>query len=1146
MRWLVRCLCSVVGIGIACSGISVALAQRDLKDIPNPDPELERKTFIVADGFEVNLYAADPRIAKPIQMNFDAQGRLWIASSSIYPQIQPGQAATDKILVIEDKDHDGVADETRVFVDGLLIPTGVEPGDGGAYVANSTELVHFKDTDGDGKADERRVMLSGFGTEDTHHIVHTFRWGMDGQLYFNQSIYIHSHIETPHGVRRLNGGGIWQFRPETMELSILMRGLVNTWGHQQDSWGQSFATDGAGGEGINYIIPGASYFTAVGAPRIVKGLNPGSPKDCGLEIVGGRHLPDDWQGNIITNDFRGHRVCRYVISDDASGFAAREQTELIKSSHVAFRPIDVKMGPDGAIYIADWYNPIIQHGEVDFRDPRRDLVHGRIWRVTAKGRPLAPRPKLVDAPVKDLLAGLASPEPFTRHHAKLQLKSRGAAVLPELADWIKRLDPKDPGFEHLRLEGLWAYQSLEVVEPELLAAVFHSTDPRARAAAVRIVPQWSNRIPDSINLLAPRVVDEHPRVRLEAVRALAAYPSIKAIELAMSALDFPIDKNIDYALWLTARDLQPVWLPKLQAGELDFGGNVRHLTFVLQAAGSPAVVKPLLTSLKQGQIQGDKEAAVLKLVAALGDAQDLEVVFENAVTKKSAAYLALLESASRLRNLKPAGDLSPLAELLKSADETVRASAARLAGLWKQETLRAELLGLFSSIDDPAISNSVRKAAVEGLVALGGNASKQAFATYVQKNHPLDLRIQALAALAVLDTPAAASLSVDVLTSTAGKADPAPIFNAFLEQKNGAAQLAAALTGKPLPEDVAKLGIRTIRNSIREEPVLLDALVKSGKVQTGIRSLNPAEMQQLVADVSKLGDPARGEALFRRQDLSCFKCHAIGGAGGSVGPDLVSIGASAQPDYLVDSLLNPTKQIKEGYQTLVVVTDQGKIYTGIKVTETDQDLVLKTISGEEIAIPLKSIEEKGNGGSLMPAGLTDVLTRGELLDLTRFLSELGKIGPYAVGKSRVVRRWQMLTSTIPEPPMLTSTKSLNDILKQPNLNWRPTYSVVSGVLPVSDLIKLQTAGSPASSVVRVDLEVGTAGDVQFQINSVEGLQVWLDGVPTPVQTNLAANLTAGSHQLIFAIDHGKRQLPLRVELLDVAGSAAQVQIVTGK
>ena len=166
---------------------------------------------------------------KPSQINFDPQGRLWVASSEVYPQIKPGEKANDKIVILEDTTGAGKADKTTVFADGLLIPTGVEPGDGGAYVANSTELVHLSASKPGEKADRRRVVLSGFGTEDTHHILHTFRWGPDGCLYFNQSVYIHSHLETPHGVKHLNAGGIWRLRPETMGLDVFVHGFWNTW-----------------------------------------------------------------------------------------------------------------------------------------------------------------------------------------------------------------------------------------------------------------------------------------------------------------------------------------------------------------------------------------------------------------------------------------------------------------------------------------------------------------------------------------------------------------------------------------------------------------------------------------------------------------------------------------------------------------------------------------------------------------------------------------------------------------------------------------------------------------------------------------------------------------------------------------------------
>ncbi|MCA9045948.1 MAG: sorbosone dehydrogenase, partial [Planctomycetaceae bacterium] len=312
-------------LGLLVAWTSPLFAQRDLKVIPPPDPALEQETFILPEGFEVNLFAADPQIAKPIQMNFDARGRLWIASSSVYPQIEPGAEANDRILILNDEDGDGVSDSTKVFATGLLIPTGVEPGDGGAYVAASTELLHFVDLDGDDVADERRIVLSGFGTEDTHHILHTLRWGPEQRLYMSQSIYIHSHIETPWGIKRLNAGGIWQFRPETLELDVFARGWVNSWGTHFTKYGTTFATDGAGGEGINYAVPGASYATAYNAARILPGLNPGSPKHCGLEIVGSPNLPEEWQENFITNDFRGHRVCRFILEEDGSGFVSREQ-----------------------------------------------------------------------------------------------------------------------------------------------------------------------------------------------------------------------------------------------------------------------------------------------------------------------------------------------------------------------------------------------------------------------------------------------------------------------------------------------------------------------------------------------------------------------------------------------------------------------------------------------------------------------------------------------------------------------------------------------------------------------------------------------------------------------------------------------------
>jgi putative heme-binding domain-containing protein len=1133
-------------LALLTTGLPVR-AQPDAK-VPDPDPEIERRSFQVAEGFEVNLFAADPLLAKPIQMNFDARGRLWVACSEVYPQIKPGQKANDKIIILEDRAGTGRADTTTVFADGLLIPTGVEPGDGGAYVADSTDLLHLADTGG-GKAGRRRVLLSGFGTEDTHHILHTLRWGPDGMLYFNQSVYIHSHIETPHGVRRLGGGGIWQFRPETLRLEVCARGFWNPWGHHFDRWGQSFATDGANGEGVNYLIPGAAYAATPGESRVMQGLNPGSPKHCGLEIVSGRHLPDDWQGNVLTNDFRGHRVCRFVLREDGSGYASQEKAELIKTTHPAFRPVDIKMGPDGAIYIADWYNPIIQHGEVDFRDPRRDLTHGRIWRVTAKGRPLVPRPRLADTPTAALLEALKAPEDWTRHFAKRTLKERGPKVLPALAAWVARLDPADAAFEHHLLEALWTYQSLDVVEPKLLATLLHARDHRARAAATRVVSYWHARLTNPLELLAARVGDEHPQVRLEAVRALAQLPGSRPVEAAMRALDQPVDRFLDYALWLTARETAPHWLPDLQNGRLHFGGNVRHLVFALQAVGTRGVVKPLVDLVRTGKVPADREEGVLTAVAVLGGPQELALVLDRVLDGKDTPagtrvnLLNALGQAAEQRKVRPAGDLARVGRLLGAESEALSCVAARAAGQWQVEALRPRLEALARAADTRA---PLRRAAVEGLTLLGGKASRDAFEELAGAGHPDGLRRLAVVALASLDLKAAAGRAVELLTAAPTGDDPAEVYAVFLRHKNGAQVLAAALAGRKLPADVAKVGVRTVRMSGRDFPALVEALTKAGGLTGGPKALGVEEMRKMVADVQGHGDAARGEAIYRRKDQVCLKCHAIAGAGGQVGPDLASIGASAPVDYLIDSILQPNKAVKENYHALLVTTKAGRQTLGIKVRETDKELILRDAEDREVAIPLAMIDEKTDAGSLMPEGLADNLTRAELVDLVRFLSELGKVGPYAVGKARLVRRWQVLEATPEARRLLQRTSFASAAGNDPALTWAPAYSKVSGELPLEAVPSLFHKETKPVGFVRCQLDVTTGGKVKLLLNAVAGNMLWVDVVPVEVKEQVVVDLAPGVHTLTFAVPLDDRHKALRCELDDAPGSAARARIVGGK
>jgi putative heme-binding domain-containing protein len=1110
------------------------------------DPEAERRLMQLPEGFEVQLVACEPTIINPLSMNFDPQGRLWVLCAPRYPQLLPGQEPKDYVVVLEDFDANGKARKTRVFVDGLTVPTGLMPGDGGVYVGQGESLWHFRDTKGTGKADERRVVLTGFGTADTHHTLNTFRWGPGGALYFNQGIYIQSTVETPYGPRRLFGGCVWQLRTDQLRLEVYDRSILenNTWGHAFDPWGQSFLASAWPGA-LNLCLPDSPLCRTTEAELVpsLKLTQVGGERHCGLEVVTGRHFPDDWQGNLLTGDFLSHRVYRYALTDDGQRFVARPLPPLVVSKHRKFRPIDIKMGPDGAVYIADLYQQIIQHNQVDFRDPRRDHTRGRIWRVVRKDRPLLPVVKLADLPLEKLLDRLKGPELWVRQQVKRVLaEGDRKAAAAALAGWVKRLDPGDADLPRHQLEALWAYQTIDHVEPDLLRRLLGAGDPRVRAAAVRVLGYWHDRVPEPERLLATAARDVQPRVRLEAVLAAGRIPTAAAAQAALAALDRPLDPLLDFALRKAMIVLRPYWYPEFQAGRLTFGGDGQRLSFALQAIHAADAVPALAALLQAGKVPPEGRAGVLQILASLGTPAQQALAWEAALDRKRlgppdrAKLLGALAQAARARKAQPPGDLTGMKSLFGESDPVVAGAALRLAGAWKLEALRGELARWAGEEKADPLR---REAAVAALVELGGPASASDLQGLAAPARPFAVRRQAIVGLAALDVKQAARSAAELLRKEPPPGDDlVPLYTAFARQKGGALALADALKAQAPARDSARVGLRVLAGLGVPAPELA-AVLQAAVGQAGPRrKLDATELKRLSALVQSQGDPARGEAVFRRPELGCAQCHALGGAGGRVGPDLSGIGTSAPLDYLVESILLPSKVIREGYTTAHVTTADGKAYSGVVVRESPSELVLRDPVRDEVVIPVKDIDEKRVGGSLMPDGLEQTLTDTELADLVRFLSELGRPGPFAVTHVRVARTWQRLAAPPGSLPDLDDTALGKVLQEDTSLSWSSLYSKVSGELPLNE---------GEAAVVRCHLDVITAGKVTLALNDPRGLKLWVDGRPTEVDQTVTLDLPPGVHTLTFRIDPALRQnAVLRCELVDLPKAPAQANFVTGR
>jgi putative heme-binding domain-containing protein len=1102
-------------------------------------PEAAIGKMTVAKHMKVNLFASEkdfPELANPVQMEFDAQGRLWVAVWPTYPHWRPKEEMNDKILVLEDTKGTGKADKMTVFADHLHCPTGFAFYNGAIIVAQAPDLVYLKDTDGDGKADVRVRILSGLDSADTHHTANSFEVDPGGAVYFQEGTFHHTQVETPYGppVRNANAG-VYRYEPRTQKFEVYVNfGFANPHGHVFDRWGQDIITDGTGAQPYH-----AALFSGQTADYKQRHARPPQvyrqkTRPCpGIEILSSRHFPESMQGDLLVGNVIGFQgILRYKIEDKGASFAGTEAEPILSSTDPNFRPSDLRIGPDGALYFLDWHNPLIGHMQHNLRDPSRDREHGRIYRVTYEGRPLLQPVQIDGAPLPRLLEVLKEPEDRVRYRARLELSARDTdQVVAAVGKWIGTLDKRDPAYEHHLLEALWVHQAHNAVNEGLLRRLLRSPDFHARAAATRVLCYWRDRVQDPLALLRVQINDQHPRVRLEVIRALSFFDSDNALAVAVELLAHPDDEYLRYTFNETLNTLER---------RLGSGTKVDRKNIAVS----------LLRMLDTGRVPPERQSILIETVCRRGGAKELKAVWDKVLDATSYSpelrrrVLDWLTEAAATRHVQPdfrAGDVRRLLEESARA-RALLPDAIRLATAWKAKEAADEFRTLAR---DGKMSLEARQAAIDGLVALGDAASLKAVRELTVAPAPIPVRFRAATALAQADLEAGAKAAAAALAAAGPTDDLSPVVEAFLIRKNGPDKLAAALAQEKVSADTAKHILRAMYLAGHNDVALGKVVSKFAGIDAVPRPPTEEEVRKLTAEALAQGDPTRGERVFRRADLGCVKCHALNKAGGHIGPDLGPVGAASPMDYIITSILDPSASIKEEYLTKVISTNQGQIITGIVVERNRNQVVLKDATGKLTRIARKDIDEEANGKSLMPDGITRILTHAELVDLIRFVSELGKPGPYAVPAVPTIQRWKRLREV---PAALRDGNPNREVIRDTVLRagpeaWDTVNALVNGKLPLDDLHK---PGRPEVIYLQGEVEVVQGGAVEVRVEAMEPVTFWIDEDGFEKQNRAVAQLMPGRHLITVRVAVGNAQAPtLRVELRKPADSGAHFEVIHG-
>lgn len=511
--------------------------------------------FTVADGFEVNLFASSddfPDLINPLQIHFDGKGRLWACCFESYPVPVPGTLSNDKILIFEDTDGDGKADKQTVFADGLKLPDGFVFYKDGIIVSVARKLIWLRDTDGDDVADIREEWLRGADDTDTHHGGYLAR-SPQGHIILNEALFHRGQFETPYGPVRTKNAATLYLDPDTRQLSIERQtSQPNPWKISYNRWGDSIQMFG-GGQIIDCDFYSVWTPTGVASPASM-GMPFRDDKGCTIAFVSSSHFPEKWQGGVVTGHLLAKNAVLYTPLKLNEGVMekAEDSTVLLSSSNKSFRPADLEFGFDGALYISDFYYPIIGHAQHSIRDANRDYTNGRIWRITRKDIPLSKPPVITGADIPALVALLGHPQVSVREVARLELEKHNPR---EVLAYAKTQIPNGKSNEEFGLELMWLFERLkDFSQPEFFRSLAGSKNATSRRAAARSLRWWAPTLgEDATDIAADLLKSDDERTTIGIISS-ASYLQLgdPAWREMTESIEAPVNSPIDRMLKLAA------------------------------------------------------------------------------------------------------------------------------------------------------------------------------------------------------------------------------------------------------------------------------------------------------------------------------------------------------------------------------------------------------------------------------------------------------------------------------------------------------------------------------------------------------------------------------------------------------------------